>query len=69
MTFEETRAYREHAAHCSSRRNLTQDDRLKKFWGDLADDWLALDKVMAAVASGVRALPSRRVFSGDPVWH
>lgn len=69
MTFEETRAYREHAAHCSSRRNLTQDDRLKKFWGDLADDWLALDKVMAAVVSGVWALPSRKVFSGDPVWH
>lgn len=68
MTFEETRAFREHAAHCSSQRNLTQDDCLKKFWGDLADDWLALDKVMAAVASGVKALPSRKVSSGDPVW-
>ena len=53
MTFEETRAYREHAAHCSTQCSLTQDDRLKKFWGDLADDWLALDNVMTAVASGV----------------
>lgn len=68
MTFEETRAYREHAAHCSTQCSLTQDGRLKKFWGDLADDWLALDNVMTAVASGVKSLPSRKVFGGDPVW-
>jgi hypothetical protein len=68
MTFEETRAYRANAAHCSIQSHLSQDDRLKKFWSDLADDGIALDYVMTAVASGVAALPTRKVFGGDPVW-
>ncbi len=67
MKFEETRAYREHAAHCKSQCNLTQDERLKKFWSDLADDWVVLANVMTGVASGVEALPDRRVFGGNPI--
>lgn len=49
MKFEETNAYRAHAAHCSHQSGLTQDTMLKKFWDDLADDWMALDGTMQAV--------------------
>jgi len=68
MTFEETRAYREHATHCGKQCNLTQDDRLKKFWSDLADDWMALNNIMTAVESGAKALPTSKVFGGNPIW-
>ena len=50
MKFEETNAYRAHAAHCSHQSGLTPDTMLKKFWDDLADDWMALDGTMQAVA-------------------
>lgn len=49
MKFDETNAYRARAAHCSHQADLTQDAILRKFWGDLADDWLALNGTMLAV--------------------
>lgn len=49
MKFEETNAYRERAAHCAHQAGLTEDSILKKFWDDLADDWLALDGTTLAV--------------------
>ena len=49
MKFEETNAYRARAAHCSQQAGLTEDNILKKFWDDLADDWLALNSTMRAV--------------------
>ena len=57
MKFEETSAYRAHAAHCSHQAGLAQDAILKKFWDDLADDWLALDSTMLAVKNA-RIRPS-----------
>jgi hypothetical protein len=48
MKFFEINAYRARATHCSNQAGLTQDTILKKFWDDLADDWLALDGAMLA---------------------
>ena len=57
MKFEETNAYRARAAHCSHQAGLAEDAILKKFWDDLADDWLALDGTMLAVENA-RIRPS-----------
>ena len=57
MKFEETNAYRVRAAHCSHQADLAEDAILKKFWDDLADDWLALDSTMLA-ANNARIRPS-----------
>ena len=57
MKFEETNAYRVRAAHCSHQADLAEDRILKKFWDDLADDWLALDGTMIA-ANDARVRPS-----------
>ena len=57
MKFEETNAYRARAAHCAHQAGLTEDSILKKFWDDLADDWLALDGTMLAVKNA-RTTPS-----------
>jgi hypothetical protein len=46
MKFSESNVYRARAAHCSHQSNLTDDARLKKYWDDLADDWLALADVV-----------------------
>jgi hypothetical protein len=37
MKFEAAHVYRVRHSH------LVKDEKLKKFWDDLADDWLALD--------------------------
>ena len=58
MKFDETSAYSAHAAHCSHQAGLTQDDKLKKYWADLADDWIALENAMSAVEPSGVALPS-----------
>jgi hypothetical protein len=47
MKFSESNAYRARAAHCSHQADLNDDSRLKKYWDDLADDWLALADVLA----------------------
>jgi hypothetical protein len=57
MKFEETNAYRARAAHCAHQAGLAEDEILKKFWDDLADDWLALDGTMLAV-DNARIRPS-----------
>ena len=57
MKFEETNACRVRAAHCSQQAGLAEDRILKKFWDDLADDWLALDGTMLAVKNA-RTTPS-----------
>jgi hypothetical protein len=49
MKFEETHAYRARAAHCTRQAGLAEDTILKKFWDDLADDWMALHNTMLAV--------------------
>jgi hypothetical protein len=43
LKFEETSAYRAHAARCTNQAALTQDVLIKQYWSRLADDWIALD--------------------------
>jgi CheY-like chemotaxis protein len=63
MKFAETSAYRGRAAHCANQSGLTQDTILKKFWDDLADDWLALGSTTSAANSAKPhlRLPARKV--------
>ena len=39
--------YSARAAHCLHQSNLTKDAILKKYWEDLADEWMALDSNIA----------------------
>lgn len=59
MEFEETRAYRAHAAHCINQSKMTKKKSLKRFWDELAVDWLALEQYSAANTLSVSALPRR----------
>ena len=43
MNFIERDAYRERAEHCSQKSDMAKDEKIKKFWEDLADEWMALD--------------------------
>jgi hypothetical protein len=43
MNLSSDRPYRARAAHCLHQSNLTKDAILKKYWDDLADEWMALD--------------------------
>jgi hypothetical protein len=57
MKFDEISAYRARAAHCAQQAGLAEDEILKRFWDDLADDWLALDSTQVA-AENARLRPS-----------
>jgi hypothetical protein len=46
VTTGEIRAFREKAAHCSEQASNAQDDKLKKYWTDLADGWIALEHAL-----------------------
>ncbi len=46
MKFDENSAFSAHAAHCASKGQLSKDDAIKKFWGDMADEWIALANAM-----------------------
>ena len=35
--------FRERAEHCSQQSQLTKDIQLKKYWDDLAAEWLVLE--------------------------
>jgi CheY-like chemotaxis protein len=71
MKFEETSANRADAAYCSQQACLAQDTSLKKFWDDLADDWLALDSVKEAVVEPKKPARERKrrvvIIEDDPV--
>ena len=45
MEFTVIDAFRARAQRCSIRAGLTKDAVLKKYWDDLADDWMALDAI------------------------
>jgi hypothetical protein len=44
MNFIETNAYLERAKSCSRRSEMAQDVKIKKFWEDLADEWIVLNE-------------------------
>jgi hypothetical protein len=49
MKFTKINAYRARAAHCSEQADLAIDAKIKQYWNDLADDWLAMDKSLSAI--------------------
>ena len=57
MRIEEANVYRVRAAHCAHQAGLAQDATLKKYWDNLADDWIALDSTRQAVENA-RIRPS-----------
>ena len=43
MTIIEKNAFRARVTYCCGQSGLTRDARIKKFWDDLADNWIALE--------------------------
>jgi hypothetical protein len=43
MNFIARNTYRLRAEHCSQKSDMARDEKIKKFWEDLADEWIALD--------------------------
>jgi hypothetical protein len=43
MTIIEKNVYRARVTHCCGQSSLAKDARIKKFWDDLADNWIALE--------------------------
>jgi hypothetical protein len=43
MNFIARNTYRLRAEHCSQKSDMARDAKIKKFWEDLADEWMALD--------------------------
>jgi hypothetical protein len=56
MTEKVASAFRAHADHWSQRSNSTTDENLKRFWDELADDWLALESKQKKIDAKWRAL-------------
>jgi S-adenosylmethionine hydrolase len=56
MTFSVSHAFHARAVHCAQKANLAKDVRIKKFWDDLADDWLALESTQLKIDADWRAL-------------
>jgi hypothetical protein len=46
LTTSDIRAFRAKAAHCSEQASSAKDDKLKKYWTDLADGWIALEHAL-----------------------
>lgn len=44
MKFNKDEIHRARADYCVSQAALARDDEIKKFWDDLANGWLAIDK-------------------------
>ena len=55
MKFPEKIAYGAHASYCVSQASLAKDDRLKAYWEDLADSWIALDEASSELSKGINA--------------
>jgi hypothetical protein len=50
--------YRAKAEHCSQQSRLTNDTRLKKYWEQMAAEWLVLGNVqMSSTANGHAGTP------------
>jgi hypothetical protein len=44
MKFNKDEIHRARADYCVSQAALARDDEIKKFWDDLANEWLEIDK-------------------------
>lgn len=43
MKFTKEEIHQARAKYCVSQAALARDEEIKKFWNDLADDWLDID--------------------------
>ena len=43
MKFDKEEIHRARAKYCVSQSALAKDEEIKRFWDDLADDWLDID--------------------------
>lgn len=43
MKFNQDEIHQARAKYCVSQAALAKDEEIKKFWNDLADDWLDID--------------------------
>ena len=55
MKFPDKSAYSAHASYCVSQASLAEDDRLKAYWDDLADSWMALEDASLELSKGINA--------------
>ena len=55
MTKIKSNAYGAHASYCLNQASLAQDDRLKSYWDDLADSWIALHDAALEREKGINA--------------
>jgi hypothetical protein len=53
MKFNVSNEYRKRAEHCAQQSNLTKDARLKKYWDELAAEWLVLENAQATSSGKV----------------
>ena len=51
MKFNLSNEYRERAEYCSQQSHLTKHSQLKKYWEDLAADWLVLENTQLEIDS------------------
>ena len=49
MKFNFSNEYRKRAELCSQQSRLTKDAQLKKYWEELATEWLALENVQVGL--------------------
>lgn len=56
MTISVASAFHAQAEQCFQRSILTNDERIKKHWDDLANDWLALESNQKKIDADWRAL-------------
>lgn len=54
MKFNFSNEYHKRAEHCAQQSQLAKDAQLKKYWDDLAAEWLVLENAQAA--SPVKAI-------------
>lgn len=55
MTIDEANAYSDHARYCASQASLAQDDRLREYWDELAETWIALHNAALEREKGINA--------------
>ena len=53
-------AFHDYAEGCSRKSSLSKDEKIKKFWEDLAEDWLALESNQRKIDAHWKVLSEQR---------
>jgi len=57
MKFNHDEIHQARAKYCVSQAALAKDEEIKKFWNDLADEWLDIDSRHQHNSRGVTSKP------------